>query len=137
MRNPGGFADEAVRRSLGRCEAAGAFAETFYKIFLSASPEIPPHFAGTDFLRQRELLRDSVHMMVTTDVSEPDVREQLDRLGRSHSRGGRNIPPSLYELWLDAICITVRTLDPEWTEELEREWRVRLRPGMQIIMADY
>ena len=43
----------------------------------------------------------------------------------------------LYELWLDSICETVKALDPEWTAELEAHWRVRMRAGMQIIMAAY
>ena len=43
----------------------------------------------------------------------------------------------LYELWLDSICKTVKALDPDWTQSLEDHWRVRLRAGMQIIMAAY
>lgn len=137
MRTPGSFADEAVRRSLERCEAAGDFAETFYRNFLNSSPDIGPHFAETDFGRQREVLRDSVHLLVTEDVAGKQVRELLERLGAVHSRKGRNIPPKLYELWLDSICETVKTLDPAWNDDLERKWRVRLRAGMQIIMAAY
>ena len=136
-RTPGEFADEAVRLSLERCEAAGDFGEVFYHKFLNASPEIPRFFSGTDFHRQRQLLHDSVRNMVSGDVSNPDLRNGLTHLGQLHGREGRNIPPRLYELWLDGVCDTVQALDPEWTEALEREWRVRLRPGMQIIMAEY
>ena len=137
MRTPGAFADADVRLSFQRCEANGDFAETFYKTFMSASPEIPPYFADTDFDRQRRVLRDSVHMMVTRDVAEPEMREAIGRLGRAHSRSGRNILPKLYELWLDSVCQTVKLLDPEWSDNLERKWRVRLRPGVQMIMAGY
>ncbi len=137
MRTPGSFADEAVRRSLERCEAAGDFSEAFYRIFLTSSPEIAPHFAETDFRRQREVLRDSVHLLVTEDVAGKQVRDLLERLGSVHGREGRNIPPRLYEFWLDSICETVSRLDPEWNDDLERKWRVRLRAGMQIIMAAY
>ena len=45
--------------------------------------------------------------------------------------------PILYELWLDSICETAKALDPEWSDDLDRHWRARLRPGMQIIMAAY
>ena len=136
-RTPGEFAGQAVRMSLERCEVAGDFGEVFYHKFLNASPEIPQLFSGTDFHRQRQLLHDSVRNMVSEYVSDPDLRNELDQLGRLHGREGRNIPPRLYELWLDSVCDTVQALDPEWTEALEREWRVRLRPGMQIIMAGY
>ena len=75
--------------------------------------------------------------MVTQDVSDPEMRALLNKLGELHSRAGRNIAPMLYELWLDSICKTVKALDPDWTRSLEDHWRVRLRAGMQIIMAAY
>ena len=137
MRTPGSFAGDEVRQSFDRCEAAGDFAETFYEAFMSASPAIAPFFAKTEFARQRTLLRDSVYLMVTQDVSDPEMRALLKKLGALHSRAGRNIAPMLYELWLDSICKTVKALDPEWTQSLEDHWRVRLRAGMQIIMAAY
>lgn len=137
MRTPGRFAEEEVKRSFARCEANGDFAEIFYNTFMQASPSIAPFFAQTEFGRQRQLLRDSVYLMVTHDVSDPDMRALLDKLGGLHSRAGRNIAPKLYELWLDSICATVKQLDPEWTQTLEDHWRVRLRAGMQIIMAAY
>ena len=137
MRTPGSYAEDEVRFSLERCRTHGEFGEVFYEIFLNASQEIPHHFANTEFLRQRSVLHDSVGMMVEHDVSEPPMREMLQRLGETHSRGNRNIQPRLYELWLDSVCETVKLLDPDWDEDLERLWRVRLRPGMQIIMAAY
>ena len=137
MRTPGAFADEDVRLSFNRCEATGGFAEVFYNLFLDSSPEIAPYFAETDFERQRQVLRNSVHAMVTWDVAEPEMREMLEQLGRAHSREECKVLPRLYELWLNSICETVKALDPQWNEELERKWRVRLRPGLQVIMAAY
>lgn len=137
MRTPGEFADEEVRQSFERCDASGGFAEIFYNLFLDSSPEVPPFFAETDFDEQRQVLRDSVRMMVSHDVSEPRMRDMLDQLGRAHNRDQYNVQPRLYELWLDCICETASMLDPRWEPELERKWRVRLRPGLQIIMAAY
>ena len=74
MRMPGAFADEAVRDGLERCEANGNFAEVSYSTFLNSSPDIAPHFAATDFERQWTLLRNSVYMMVSHDVAEPEMR---------------------------------------------------------------
>jgi hemoglobin-like flavoprotein len=137
IRTPGGFAEAEVRQSFARCEANGDFAETFYRSFMESSPAIAPFFAQTEFGRQRTLLRDSVYLMVTQDVSDPEMRSLLDKLGNLHSRAGRNIAPKLYELWLDCVCATVKELDPEWSQTLEDHWRVRLRAGMQVIMAAY
>ena len=137
MRTPGSFADDEVRLSLERCESYGEFGGVFYEMFLNASQEIPLHFANTEFVRQRSVLHDSVRMMVEHDVAEPQMREMLERLGATHSRANRDIQPRLYELWLDSVCETSKLLDPEWDEKLDRLWRVRLRSGMQIIMAAY
>ena len=137
MRIPGAYANEAVHDSLERCEANGSFAEVFYNTFLKASSEIAPYFASTDFGRQRTLLRDSVYTMVSHHVTEPEMRGLLERLGEAHNRNNRNVLPILYELWLDSICETAKALDPEWSDDLDRHWRARLRPGMQIIMAAY
>ncbi len=81
MRTPGSFADEAVRASFERCELNGDFAEFFYDAFLNSSAEIASHFAQTEFERQRKVLRDSVHVMVTRDVADAAMRVMLDRLG--------------------------------------------------------
>ena len=81
MRTPGSFAGDEVRQSFDRCEAAGDFAETFYTTFMNASPAIAPFFAKTEFARQRTLLRDSVYLMVTQDVSDPEMRALLKKLG--------------------------------------------------------
>ena len=137
MSAPGAFAEQDVRSSFDRCEANGNFAETFYNNFLNSSPEIAPYFAATNFEKQRKVLRQSVYMMVTNDVADPGMRDMLGNLARIHSRAWRDIHPKLYELWLDNICKAASTLDPEWSKDLERKWRVRLRDGMQIIMAAY
>ncbi len=97
---------------------------------------VGPYFAQTDFGRQRRVLRDSVYMMVTRDVEDPEFRTLLTRLGKTHGRHERNVLPELCELWLDSICRAAAALDPEWSDALEK-WRVRLRPGMQLVMAAY
>ncbi len=130
-------ADDDVKLSFERCEASGDFGKRFYEIFLDSSDEIAPQFAETDFGKQRKLLRDSVRIMVSRDPRDPTMRETLRRIGDSHGRRGRAIPPLLYEYWLASLCNTVRELDPEWDDELEKKWRVRMRAGMQVITANY
>ena len=104
MRTPGGGVGHEVRRSFERCEAAGNFAEKFYDVLLNSSPEIAPYFAQTDFQKQRQLLRASVYLMVSRDVSDPNMRAMMDRIGESHGRSRLNVLPRMYELWLDSIC---------------------------------
>ncbi len=126
-----------VRASFDRCEAAGDFAEKFYEIFLNSSPEIAPLFAKTDFKQQRKLLRATVYIMVTRDVTDPKGREALERVGHSHARAKLNIRPELYDLWLDSLCETAKAMDAEWTPELERSWRECMAPGIALITSLY
>lgn len=37
----------------------GQLFDTFYDIFLSKSPDVPPKFAHTDFERQQQMLKES------------------------------------------------------------------------------
>ena len=50
--------------------------------------------ASTDFERQRTLLRDSVYTMLSHHVTEPEMRELLERLGEAHNRNNRNVLPT-------------------------------------------
>ncbi len=128
---------DPVRASFDRCEAAGNFAERFYGVFLNSSPEIGPLFAMTDFEKQRKLLRATVYIMVTRSVDDVQARETLESIGYSHGRTQLNIRPELYEVWLDSVCQTVKQMDPDWTPEVEREWRDRLRAGIDLITSLY
>ncbi len=130
-------ADDPVRNSFQRCEAAGNFPKTFYDNFLASSAEIAPLFANTDFSKQHKLLRASAYMLVTRDVSEPKSREAIERIGQSHSRHALNIAPKFYEYWLTSLCETIRQMDPYWTVEVDKAWRERVTPGMQLITAAY
>jgi hemoglobin-like flavoprotein len=130
-------APSAVRASFDRCEAAGDFAEKFYDVFLNSSPEIAPLFAKTDFKQQRKLLRATVYIMVTRDVTDPKGHETLERIGHSHARAKLNIRPELYDLWLDSLCETVKAMDAKRTPALERSWRECMAPGIALITSLY
>jgi len=62
--------NSAVFDSFKRCEAFGDFSEKFYEVFLSASPDIAPFFANTEFGKQRKLLRATANIMVTRDIED-------------------------------------------------------------------
>ncbi len=131
------MSNEQVRDSFKRCEAAGDFAETFYGVFLDSSPEVGPLFSNTDFSKQRKLLRASVAMLVAQDIDHPKARETLERIGQSHSQRELDVKPELYEIWLNSLCQTVQKMDPDFDAELERAWRDRMRPGIELITSLY
>jgi hemoglobin-like flavoprotein len=129
------FLDSFYRVS-GEPEDQRDFLSRFYEIFLAESPEIRVRFDNTDMERQREMLAQSLHEMVDFATS----RVASDRLGRvadRHSRRQRDIPPELYEVWLDSLIRTVREMDPLFCEEIELAWRVVLAPGIAYMKFRY
>jgi len=48
-----------------------------------------------------------------------------------------NIPPHLYDLWLDALCEAVEKHDPEFKPALVEKWRAAMRPGIKMIVSRY
>lgn len=126
-----------IQSSFKRCEATGDFVDAFYSIFLGTSDEVSSMFSETDFAKQHKLLRATVFMMVTRDISEPKAAEAIERIGHSHSISQLDIRPELYELWLDSLCATVKQLDPDWSDELELAWREEMRPGISLITSFY
>jgi hypothetical protein len=128
---------DAATASYQRCRARDGFIETFYAHFLEKSREVVDKFRGTDFARQRLMLRESLLAMLLFNLGSADARAELERLGERHSRRGVNIPPNLYELWLDALCEAVEEHDPRFTAQLGEQWRAAMRPGIELIVANY
>jgi len=132
------FSDlDAVTASYHRCRASDDFIATFYQHFLAKSPEVKKKFRGTDFSRQQLMLRESLLMMLLVDQNEPGAIQELKRLGEQHSRRGVDIPPHLYDLWLDALCEAVEKHDPEFEPTLNDKWRAAMRPGIKMIVSRY
>lgn len=132
------FSDlDDVTASFHRCRASENFIDTFYEHFLAKSEEVKEKFRNTDFSRQKLMLRESLLMMLLVNQNEPGAIQELERLGERHSRRGVNIPPHLYDLWLDALCEAVEKHDPEFKPALVEKWRAAMRPGIKMIVSRY
>ena len=128
---------ETVEASYDRCLEDEEFFDTFYDIFLGKSDEIPPLFENTDFKKQKQMIRMSVRMLVRLGLGEPATVHAIQKLGELHSSREKNIRPSLYALWLDALCESIKSHDPEYTPELEQQWRDTMQPGIQMMIEMY
>lgn len=126
---------QAVQESYDRCLKDDTFFDTFYDLFLVKSPEIPPLFKDTDFRKQKQVVRVSVLMMIRLGLGEPQTREAIEKLGEIHSSRDRNIRPELYDLWLNSLCESVKQHDPEYTPELEQQWRDTMQPGTDLMIS--
>lgn len=128
---------EAVRASYHRCEESGDLFDTFYDIFFTKSPEIPPKFATTDMDTQKQVVMASVLMVLRLGTGDLVARRAVEEIGETHSRRGHDIRPDLYPLWLDALCEAVCKHDSQYTLELEAKWRRLMQNGIDLITSRY
>lgn len=124
--------------SLKRCEARPGFLDAFYENFLASSPEVAGKFTGTDFARQKELLKTSFHhlLLVARDPKQgPDP--YLEEVAVRHGAGGLAIGAHMYDLWLDSLIETVRGHDPECSPEVEAAWEEVMMVGIRYLCTNY
>ena len=128
---------DMVTSSYHRCLHSEEFLDTFYKQFLVKSDEIAEKFRLTDFTRQKRMLRQSLLMMVMFNRDPEGGTEDMNKLAERHNRRGVNIPPHLYDLWLDSLCEAVALHDEEYTAELANNWRAAMRAGIDFLISKY
>lgn len=126
---------DIVFQSYGRCCNNDQFFVDFYDRFMGSSPAIRELFVDTDMKQQRHLLRNGIMQLVLHARGMPDSK--LRALGQSHSRGGYNIRPEWYQLWLDALLDTLRRHDREYDEAVAAAWRRAITPGIELIRSAY
>lgn len=124
-----------VMQSFGRCCAIPSFFEDFYTTFLASSPLVRAKFVETDMNAQRLLLRQGILNLVMFARGMPDTK--LRALADSHSRHKLNIEPELYLFWIEALLVTIRRHDPEYTAALRQDWIDILNQGISIIKSGY
>ncbi|RMH83986.1 globin [Pseudomonas sp. AOB-7] len=124
-----------VMQSYGRCCASPAFFDDFYRHFLASSPLIREKFANTDMSGQKQLLRQGIVNLVMHARGLPDTK--LRALGESHSRQRLDIRPELYDLWLDALLLSISAHDKACDADTRQAWREVLNQGIAVIKAGY
>lgn len=132
--------DELFSESFARVMGSGAyspeFVGRFYTLFLESSPEISERFRNTDMSRQKTMLHDSFTTLVDF-AAHRRLTPQMERLGAVHGPSASDVPPKLYQLWLDSLMATVREFDPDFTNETELAWRLTLAPGIAYLQHAY
>jgi hemoglobin-like flavoprotein len=125
---------ETFLASLKRCLATPGFLESFYERFVGSSEEVREKFRSTDMKRQARVLEDSLYVVANAVQGEENspARGALPALAARHGRQGLDIPPHLFDGWIDCLLETVRVHDPEFAPAIEAAWRETLTFG-----ADY
>lgn len=125
-------------QSLARCTAQPGFLDRFYELFLASSPKVREKFAGTDFVRQKQMLNASFNL--TLRAAQNDGGGQpahLDGLAERHGARQLAIGAELYDLWLDSLLEAVRGFDPDASAEVEAAWEQVMGVGISYLCARY
>lgn len=124
--------------SLGHCLRGDQFFQRFYAHFLASSEEVREKFRATDFSKQRRMLQASFYMLVEyIALGWPECQAYLERIAATHSRQGRNIPPHLYDLWLECLLRAVQESDDQYSPETEAAWRYMMGAGIAFLKLRY
>ena len=127
-----------LHQSYGRCLHNGAFIDRFYDIFLESHPEVRNAFGGTDFNRQRRLLRRSLTNSIMYAAGSNIVKREVDKMADVHSRAGRApVQPHLYDYWLNSLIKAIREDDPQYNLQLEQRWREAMGKIIGHFVAQY
>jgi hemoglobin-like flavoprotein len=129
---------ELFNDSLARCLRGGQFFQRFYELFLASSEEVREKFRATDFRKQRRMLQSSFYMLVEyIALGWPECEAYLERIAVAHGKHGRDIPPHLYDLWLDCLLRAVKECDDQCSAEVEGAWRYTMGAGILFLKARY
>jgi hemoglobin-like flavoprotein len=124
---------DKVTASYYRCRRDVHFMDTFYDLLLSKSTEIAEKFTNTDFKIQKLMLRQSLLEMICFERGMSGAREEIARLGHRHRELG--ITSKMYSMWLDSLCEAIKKHDPEYTPELEQNWRKAMNRSIQEMIS--
>lgn len=126
--------ENALIASYYRCRQGDGFFDTFYERFLAKSPAIAERFAQTDFKWQKLMLRQSLLDMLGFYRGLDGTAEEIERLGRRHKE--LEVQAHMYDMWLDALCESIREHDAKYTPELELLWREAMQKSIDLIIAE-
>ena len=124
-----------AQQSYSRCLRAADFFSHFYARLLASDPAVPPMFADTEFPRQHKLLQHGLGLLLSYAKSSDAVL--LDRLAARHSAVGIDVPPPMYDLFVQSLVDTVREHDPRFDASIEAAWRSAIQPGIEYMQARY
>lgn len=113
-----------------------SFFADFYNRFLASDIRIKQRFEHTDMEAQKSMLRKSFYSLFSFYISA-DTDYLLKKIAYTHSRTQLDIPPDLYDIWLESLIESVRLYDPEFNDDVELAWRLVLTPGIVFMKFYY
>lgn len=125
---------QSIQHILSREEVV---TDLFYDIFLDRHPEVREFFIGVNLHHQAAVLR-MMLLVIERHYQQvtPAMREYLKVLGHRHAE--RKIPVAHFPSFRDCLLETLsRFHGPDWSENLEREWRVAIEAATAAMLQGY
>ncbi len=116
-----------VRSSVDRATEQGDLFGVFFELLLNSNLKIRSKFIGREVSKHKESLRDGIETVLLAAEGDSNAQNQLTKLRETHSRDNIGVDPMLYRYWVDSFLRALELLDPEYTSDLEREWREIMR----------
>ncbi len=126
----------SYRRVLEFNDEKKKFLDRFYEVFFAKSEGIADFFKHTHMSAQKTMLQDSLFYMRDFFLYRT-TNEYMQHMAKVHSKSEKNVPPELYDIWLDSLVETVSEYDPEFDDDIELAWRVALSPGITYMKYMY
>ena len=130
------FFDQSYERVRRVRKNDRSFFDAFYENFISSSPIVANHFRNTDMERQKKMLEKSFYSLFIFYATN-NANDYLKKIAQHHSKSHANIPPDLFDVWLDSLVKTVAEFDPLFDEDTELSWRVVLSSGITYMKFKY
>ena len=122
------FAD--VQQSFNRCLMRRDFLRRFYTLFIERDERIRDRFRDTNWDMQVQLLRHGISASLLYATGGDLGSSELERLSKTHSKKGLDIPAWMYDEWMAALLQTIRETDESCDDALEARWRKAMEPAI-------
>lgn len=112
---------EEVSNCYERCKDAPNLSSTFYDNLFFLDPSLKSKFAKTDWKHQKKAFTHALFDVISylKDPRSDHYRKQITRLARTHSHQNLDIHPHSYYYWIDAVVLTLKSIDKRWEKDLE------------------
>ena len=112
------------------------FAEACISELIGASKEIESKFTAAGRDRMTRALLVAIIQLAASSQSEQPT-EMLREVAIRHDRQNRDIPPHLYDIFLQCLLRVVQKYDPRYSNEVGEAWTQILTPGLEYMKSKY
>ena len=126
--------NESYNRVLaGRTSQGNEFMDAFYERFIASSPLVAEKFKNVDMASQKAMLKQSLSYLLNMYTMK-QIPDHLAEIARKHDRQHTDIPPELYQSWLECLIETVREFDSDFNDDVELAWRLICSQGIAFMV---